>query len=630
MQINLFANQTQFSLVIADSAVDGLNVLQFSSEQLALSRSYTFDISICCYTALDPALLLGKQATLTIFSDTDPIYRHGLVEQCNYLGKNTDQQNHLYKINLVSILEKLKQRQSNRLFLQKTVLEIVQEILLDAHWHTNAFAFQVTRDYPARALTVQYNETDLAFIERLLNADGLFYYFNQQQENSKLIIQDNLQTLPVFAKHQLAYVNESGSYRPHATIYDFQECAMQQALNEQRQVFIAKTDCRELQLGQSFALTNHPVDGYNSNYRVIELQINADQTAGITPVDAIVRTYEAVCILYKADQNYFSLEKPKPYFPYLFAANIQSYDRHVPYLDENGCYYAQLSFDQTSKTTVQTSPPLKLLQTHSSEQREQKTPVGMHYPLRKDTQTAIGFMHGDLEQPLILGAIHNSENPSTSNDNNQMQNSVRSHSGNEILIDDHEEQPMLRFATKNHNNYISLQAPEENHLIHFNAVDGEFASYAKKNLTIETNGDYQQQSETNHIIQVQKRQHLLSKQSSIQHQSGAHLSLKSHKELQAESENAGNIKAINNMVLNADQLIELQNHKGNLTATARAGNIIMQSQHHLCIRGSVLSEVKAGQPGGGLTASSSGNVYFTGSQQCLEAPEINVFGSVVG
>lgn len=629
MQANLLASQTQFQLTISGLAADNFNVLQFISKQLALSQSYSFNITFCCNAELNPSLLLDKQATLMILSNINPTYMHGLVQQCAYLGKNPDQQEYLYEIILVSPLEKLKERQSNRIFLQKNILEVVQEVLLIAYWPVHTFEFQVTRDYPARDLTVQYNETDLTFIERLLSSEGLFYYFDQQQENNKLLIIDDPQYLPVFIGKQLAYVNESGSHRPYAIIYDFQENNKQQDLSEKKQIFSVKTDCRELQLGQTFTLTNHPIAECNSNYRVVGLHISANQTAGVTSFDAFVPTYEAICFLCRTDQDYRPIKKFKPNYPYLFTANIQSHDRNMPYLNDKGSYYAQFSFDQTHKTTVQASPSLKLLQTHSGERREQGEPVGIHYPLRKDTQTAVGFIHGDLERPLLLGAIHNSENPSTTCDDNKTQNNVRSHSGNELLVDDHTEQPMLRLATKNHDNHIMLHAPEENHAIHFVATQGEFKSYANKNLTIETNANYQQRSNTNHVTQIQKHQHLLSRAGSIQQQSGAQLRLSSHSEFHVQSENIGNIHADSHISLNADHLVVVQNHHGDLRATAQNGNIILQSQNHLCISSAISGEVKIEQREGGLAISSSANIYFTGPRQCLEALEIHVFGVTI-
>jgi type VI secretion system secreted protein VgrG len=55
---------------------------------------------------------------------------------------------------------------------------------------------------------------------------------------------------------------------------------------------------------------------------------------------------------------------------------------------------------------------------------------GMHFPLLKGTEVLIGFIDGDPDQPIIVGAVPNSENPNVINNINALCNGVRTHGGN--------------------------------------------------------------------------------------------------------------------------------------------------------------------------------------------------------
>ena len=50
------------------------------------------------------------------------------------------------------------------------------------------FESRLTRNYPKREYVVQYAETDLNFISRLMEHEGIFYFFEQGDKREKLII----------------------------------------------------------------------------------------------------------------------------------------------------------------------------------------------------------------------------------------------------------------------------------------------------------------------------------------------------------------------------------------------------------------------------------------------------------
>jgi type VI secretion system secreted protein VgrG len=90
-----------------------------------------------------------------------------------------------------SMFQTLKHRHTSRVFQNSSVPDIVRAILTE-HRHTNhvfAFCFHYTEQlyqtYPRRELVIQHNETDYAFIRRLLAEEGITYYHISGQADAK-------------------------------------------------------------------------------------------------------------------------------------------------------------------------------------------------------------------------------------------------------------------------------------------------------------------------------------------------------------------------------------------------------------------------------------------------------------
>ena len=82
---------------------------------------------------------------------------------------------------------------NNRIFQEKTTVQIVQDILGDYGFGGDLVLKQngtpTTREY-----CVQYRETDLDFIKRLLEEDGFYFYFDYTEASAKMVLADNAQT----------------------------------------------------------------------------------------------------------------------------------------------------------------------------------------------------------------------------------------------------------------------------------------------------------------------------------------------------------------------------------------------------------------------------------------------------
>ena len=110
----------------------------------------------------------------------------GLVTSAQHLGG--DGGFATYRLLIEPALATLAHRMNSRVFQDKSVPEIVTT-LLEEHTAANpvfANSFttdnQLSREYPSRSYCLQYRETDLAFIHRLLAEEGISYRFTFKGE----------------------------------------------------------------------------------------------------------------------------------------------------------------------------------------------------------------------------------------------------------------------------------------------------------------------------------------------------------------------------------------------------------------------------------------------------------------
>jgi type VI secretion system secreted protein VgrG len=99
-------------------------------------------------------------------------------------------------------------------------------------------------------------------------------------------------------------------------------------------------------------------------------------------------------------------------------------------LNQYGQYKVQMLYDLSDKRANKGSAWLRMASPYAGNGH------GMHFPLLKGTEVLIGFSGGDPDQPLILGAVANSENPNVVVNSNSQNNGIRSVSGNMIAMND--------------------------------------------------------------------------------------------------------------------------------------------------------------------------------------------------
>ncbi|MEW9921692.1 type VI secretion system Vgr family protein [Marimonas sp. MJW-29] len=101
---------------------------------------------------------------------------------------------------------------NTRVFQDKTVIEIIEEVLGD-HGFSD-YEVKTSETYPTREYCVQYRETDFAFLSRLMEEEGIYYFFDYteaMERNEKLIICDGVTAHRDLSNAEIKFKPKDGS-----------------------------------------------------------------------------------------------------------------------------------------------------------------------------------------------------------------------------------------------------------------------------------------------------------------------------------------------------------------------------------------------------------------------------------
>jgi type VI secretion system secreted protein VgrG len=101
-----------------------------------------------------------------------------------------------------------------RIFQDKTVRQIVEDVFAD-HQGVADFAFELTETYRTWNYCVQYRETDFNFVSRLLEHEGMYYYYRHTDGHHTLVITDSVDKHdPTPGYEKLQYIAPQVVVRP--------------------------------------------------------------------------------------------------------------------------------------------------------------------------------------------------------------------------------------------------------------------------------------------------------------------------------------------------------------------------------------------------------------------------------
>jgi len=507
----------RFTFVSQGMPDDTFSVVEFKGTE-GISRLYEFDITLA---SDDPEIdlkgILQNPATLTIKGSDQDLPIHGAVSQFEQL--NEVKGHYFYRALLVPRLWQADLYRENQLFLDKTVPDIIEEILKQAGLTTQDYELKLTKNYPKWEYICQYRETDFDFISRWMEREGIYFYFEQEEGNEKLIITDSSTahedirgdaTIPFTPPSGIVPEKEAimaflcrQKRLPNKVIlkdYNYRKPSLDlkaeaevdasgrgdvyfygehfktpEEGNGLAKIRAEEIMCREnvyhgestapnLCPGFFYELEDHYRQNYNQKYLIVEVEHEGHQTgsfwAGVEKKSAKGEkklTYTNSFTAIRSDVQFRPECKTlKPKFYGTMNANIDAAGSgEYAELDDLGRYKVKLPFDQSDMEGGKASRWVRMSQPYAGAEH------GMHFPLHKGTEVLLTFVDGDPDRPVIAGAVPNPETASPVTAANQSESVIKTGGNNKIRIQDLVGSERIIMETPAANSWIRVGTPND-------------------------------------------------------------------------------------------------------------------------------------------------------------------------
>jgi type VI secretion system secreted protein VgrG len=181
----------------------GFEVLDFSGSE-GLSELFEFQLElVTTATSLDWDELVGKTAQLAIAGAGGTTrYINGVIAELQLVANLPKRA--ICRALLVPPHVRLALKRKLRVFQDVTTQQIVTQVLQESG--ISALEWKLRESYKPRNYCVQYRETDLAFVSRLLEEEGIAYYFVHEQKALRTVFSDHNEAFqPIAGKAQVIY-----------------------------------------------------------------------------------------------------------------------------------------------------------------------------------------------------------------------------------------------------------------------------------------------------------------------------------------------------------------------------------------------------------------------------------------
>jgi len=187
-------NPTQSNREVSVKTALADDVLLFAGmqgkEQLGRLSSFTVNL-VSTDKAVKIADVLGKPLTVSVMLSDGSTKRHfnGIVTHFRCTGWSGDEA--AYEATVQPGLWLLSRRSDCRIFQDKSVPDIVKEVCAAYGANVGLSVDLLSNSYPALPYCVQYRETDLDFVCRLLEGAGIYFYFTHSSDSHSMVLADS-------------------------------------------------------------------------------------------------------------------------------------------------------------------------------------------------------------------------------------------------------------------------------------------------------------------------------------------------------------------------------------------------------------------------------------------------------
>ncbi|QXD13878.1 type VI secretion system tip protein VgrG [Rhodocaloribacter litoris] len=481
-----------------------------------ISRPYRFEIDLVSDDPhIDLAAVTGQPATLHLqrigdgFEHFRPI--HGIVVDFQLLQSQEGYA--AYRAELVPRLWLASLAHRSRIFKDMTVPEIVREVLAPYDVKPE---FSLAESYPPREYCVQYRESDLNFVSRLLEFEGLSYFFRHEEGSEVLLISDKPDAFaPIEVQEEIPFhqgyrvprelnekveelvcrerlvsshvILQDYNYRtpdtdlraetrpdgqPEAVYYEYGDHYKDPGAGKrlarvrheeiacQRRVLHGRSTCAGMQAGYTFTLKGHTRDDLNQEFLLLRVEHEGRQFGfmGKEYETFFSDTPDAGTGPRISYGNTFRcIPASIPFRPPRLTPKPRVHGVMTATVIGDGGGYAAL--DEHGRYWAQMHFDLENKGSRPIRMVQPYTGkghAGFHLPPHPGTEMLWACIDGDPDRPYAIGSGPNPNNPAPVTSENNSQHIFRTTSDNLLFIEDRQEMERITLYTPRFNSLLSL------------------------------------------------------------------------------------------------------------------------------------------------------------------------------
>ncbi|KUZ00875.1 MULTISPECIES: type VI secretion system tip protein VgrG [unclassified Burkholderia] len=404
--------------------------------------------------------MLGKPVTVRIEQqDLSTRYLNGIVARATLAGRRAER-HYGYELVVRPWLWLATRRSDCRIFQNRTVPDIVQEVLAPYGFPIEN---KLTDAYVPREFCVQYNETDAAFVMRLMEFEGIYFYFRHAADNHTLVLCDAMsshvalpgyEAIPYIAQDRTAIADEEhidgwlpaqavsvgkhqttdydytkpradlsaqkvdprghdhdsfasfewpGGYRDDAPGAHYSRVRLEEQQAEHERAS-ADTDVRGAAPGYLFTLAHCPRADQNREYLIVRCQYRFQENAYASDQGAEAVVHQTMMLVQPSSLPYRSpRETPRPRTNGPQTATVVGPPGEEIWTDQYGRVKLQFRWDRYGQSNQDSSCWVRVSSPWAGGGFG-----GVQIP-RVGDEVVVDFLNGDPDEPIVTGRVYNGE-----------------------------------------------------------------------------------------------------------------------------------------------------------------------------------------------------------------------------
>lgn len=454
------ATQKNRPLAVASPLGNDVLLLRKMTATEELGRLFEYELDLLSGDfAIDHDKVLGQLMTVRLETASGTRYFNGAVASFAQVGTWGDYAR--YRAILRPWLWFLTRTADCRIFQEQTVPDIIKAIFRELGF--SDFRESLSATYRTWDYCAQYRETDFNFVSRLMEREGIYYYFTHDDGKHTLVLSDSVsahgpfsgyENISWFPPDERARQQRDGIWEWATTAdvrtgsyvhtdYDFEKPAADlqakrqvadnyeqsqhewfdypggylqssdgnqyaqariQELHAQRQSMRGEGNPRGLAVGYLFSLTDHPRDDQNQEYLVVSAryELQSDEFESRQMADLAGELFHGWFTAIPSSQQ-FRVESatPKPFVHGPQPAVVVGPNGKEIWTDKYGRIKVQFFWDRLGKKDENSSCWLRVAQQWAGQN------WGFLFIPRIGQEVLVDFLEGDPDRPIVTGRLYN-------------------------------------------------------------------------------------------------------------------------------------------------------------------------------------------------------------------------------